>query len=111
MKQYKVRLTTQASGHILDYAEYIQNELFNPQAARRFVKDIRAEVNSLSQMPQRNPLVEEEPWHSMGIYKLMVRGYLVYYWIDDETEVVHITGVVYGKRNQINQLADMDFEP
>ena len=110
MKQYEVRLTTQASGHILDYAGYIQNELLNPQAAGRFVNDIRAAVKSLSQMPQRNPLVDEEPWRSMGIYKLVVRGYLVYYWIDDETEIVHVTGVVYGKRNQINQLADMDFE-
>lgn len=31
MKQYEVRSTTQANEHVLNYAEYIQNELFNPQ--------------------------------------------------------------------------------
>lgn len=110
MKQYEVRSTIQANEHVLDYAEYIQNELFNPQAARKFVNDIRAAVKSLSQMPQRNPLTEEEPWRSMGIHKMVVGGYIVYYWIEEDAGVVHVTGVVYGKRNQIEQLADIDFE-
>lgn len=110
MKQYEVRSTIQANEHVLDYAEYIQNELFNPQAARKFVNDIRAAVKSLSQMPQRNPLTEEEPWRSMGIHKMVVRGYIVYYWIEEDAGVVHVIGVVYGKRNQIEQLADIDFE-
>lgn len=110
MKQYEVRLTTQANEHVLDYAEYIQNELLNPQAARKFINDIRAAVKSLSQMPQRNPLTDEEPWRNMGIRKMVVRGYIVYYWIEEGSKIVHVTGVVYGKRNQTEQLADIDFE-
>lgn len=110
MKQYEVRVTTQAENHMLEYAEYIQNELVNPQAAVKFIKDIQKAVSSLAQMPQRNPLTDEAPWKNMGIHKLVVRGYLVYYRIKEETETVHVIGVVYGKRNQPEQLAAMYLE-
>ena len=110
MKQYEVRSTKQANDHVLEYAEYIQNVLLNPQAARKFVNDIRMAVKGLNQMPQRNPLTCEEPWRSMDIRKMEVRGYIVYYWIDEENKVVHVTGVVYGKRDQIEQLANIDCE-
>lgn len=109
MKKYTVKMTLQAQEQVLAYAEYIQNELMNPQAARKFVNDMRKAVKSLADMPQRNPLTEEEPWRSMGIHKMAVRGYIVYYWIEEETETVHVTGVVYERRNQINILSDMDF--
>lgn len=110
MKRYEVRLTTQAQEDIFSYAEYVRDELLNPQAARKFVLDMRKAVNSLETMPQRNPLMDEEPWHSMSVHKMAVRGYLVYYWVEEETAQVHVTGIVYGRRNQMDQLADMDFE-
>lgn len=66
MKQYTVMLTKQASNQILEYAAYIQNELLNPQAARKFVKDLREAVAGLDTMPQRHPLLEEEPWRNQA---------------------------------------------
>ncbi len=110
MKQYQVRMTVQAEDNILEYAEYIKTELMNPQAAAKFVEHMRSAVKTQSQKPQRNPLTDEEPTRKMGIYKMVVRGYLIYYWVDLETETVHVTGVVYGKRNQAEQLAAMDLE-
>ncbi len=109
MKKYEVRSTTQANKHILDYAEYIQDELLNPEAARKYVNDIRTALKSLCEMPQRNPLTEE-PWRSKGIHKMMVRGYIIYYWIEENAGVVYVIGIVYEKRNQIEQLAEMDLK-
>lgn len=48
MKNYQVKITPQASGQILEYALYIQNELYNPQAAQKFLEDIRNAVNNLN---------------------------------------------------------------
>ena len=110
MKQYKVKVTIQASKHILEYAKYIRNELLNQQAARNFVDRIGVAIKSLCDMPYRNPLVDEEPWRSKGIHKMIVRGYIIYYWVEEESEVVHVTGVIYEKMNQIDQLMDIDFE-
>ena len=108
MKQYTVMLTTQASNQILEYASYIQNELLNPQAAKKFVKDLREAIAGLDTMPQRHPQLEEEPWRSQGVRKMIVRGYLVYFWINEQTAVVHVIAVIYGQRDQLAQLLKMD---
>ena len=108
MKQYTVMLTTQASNQILEYASYIQNELLNPQAARKFVKDLCEAIAGLDTMPQRHPQLEEESWRSQGVRKMIVRGYLVYFWINEQTAVVHVVAVIYGRRDQFAQLLKMD---
>lgn len=108
MKQYTVMLTTQASNQILEYASYIQNELLNPQAARKLVKDLREAIAGLDTMPQRHPQLEEEPWRSQGVRKMIVRGYLVYFWINEQTAMVHVVAVIYGRRDQFAQLLKMD---
>ena len=108
MKQYTVMLTTQASNQILEYASYIQNELLNPQAARKFVKDLREAIAGLDTMPQRHPQLEEEPWRSQGVRKMIGRGYLVYFWINEQTAMVHVVAVIYGRRDQFAQLLKMD---
>lgn len=58
-------------------------------------------------MPTRYPLTEEEPWHTKGIHKMPFKNCLVYYLIDDDKEVVWVTAVIYGCRNQIVALKDM----
>ena len=110
MKQYTVMLTKQASNQILEYAAYIQNELLNPQAARKFVKDLREAVAGLDTMPQRHPLLEEEPWRNQGVRKMVARGYLVYFWVEEQMETVHVVAVIYGRRDQLAQLLKMDSE-
>lgn len=110
MKQYTVMLTKQASHQILEYVSYIQNELLNPQAARKLVKDLREAVAGLDTMPQRYPLLEEEPWRSQSIRKMVVRGYLIYFWTEEQTTTVHVVAVIYGRRDQFAQLLKMDLE-
>lgn len=55
-------------------------------------------------------LTEEEPWHSMGIHRMTVGEYLVYFWIDEPEKKVQVTAVVYGRRDQREQLANMEME-
>lgn len=82
MKQYTVMLTKQAGNQILEHAAYIQNELLNPQAARKLVKDLREAVASLDSMPQRHRLLGENRggvkasarWASVNIWFVFGRG-------------------------------------
>lgn len=64
----------------------------------------------LSKFPQRIALTEEEPWHSYGIRKIPVKNFLVYFWIDEDHLKVQVTAVVYGKRDQVHQLSQMDMD-
>ena len=61
-------------------------------------------------MPKRHSLVDEEPWRSEGVRKIVVKNFLIYFWVDDENMRVQVTAVIYAKRNQLVQLAKMDWE-
>ena len=59
---------------------------------------------SLARMPKRVALTEEEPWRSYGVHKMAVKNFLVYFWIDDKRNEVHVIAVIYGRRDQLEAL-------
>ena len=93
-----------------EIVRYISVTLQSSDSAVKWLGTIKKEVASLASMPARIPLTEEEPWHSQGIHKMVVKNFLVYFWIDDDGSCVWVTAVVYGRRNQRKQLEDMDME-
>lgn len=40
----------------------------------------------------------------------VVRGYLIYFWVDEETDTVHVIAVIYEKRDQAEQLSKIDMK-
>ena len=110
MKKYQVRITKYAQQQMKDIAKYIKIELKNPDAAKKLMYDLMQAILSLSNLPQRISLVEEIPWYDAGIRKISIKNYLIYFWIDEEKNYVHITAVVYSKREQKRQLTQMKME-
>lgn len=53
----------------------------------------------LSNFPERFQLVDEEPWRTEGIRKMVVKNFLVYYWVDKINMKVQVTAVIYERRN------------
>ena len=80
------------------------------QTAIRMLDTLEKEILSLSTLPNRVALTEEEPWHSAGIRKIPVKNYLVYFWVNEERKKVQITAVVFGQRDQRNVLQNMKYE-
>ncbi|MBD5526307.1 MAG: type II toxin-antitoxin system RelE/ParE family toxin [Lachnospiraceae bacterium] len=110
MRRYTVRITRQAREHLRSIKEYITDELLAPDAAENTMTALRREIASLSQMPERIGLTEEEPWRSEGIRRMRVRNYYVYFWIDKVNNRVQITSVIYVARDQVTQLELMEYE-
>ena len=108
MDEYKVKITPQASAQMLEIFSYISDTLKEPVAAERLLDELQKSIFSLDTMPKRVALTDEEPWHSYGIHKMPVKNFLVYFWVNDELKEVHITAVIYGRRNQLEQLKQMD---
>ncbi len=104
---YEVKLTTQAIEQIQEIVRYISHILLVPETARKWADTLQSEIAKLDFMPTRYPLTEEEPWHTKGIHKMTFKNFLVYYLIDEKKEVVWVTAVVYGRRDQIIALVDM----
>ncbi|MDQ0214531.1 toxin ParE1/3/4 [Oikeobacillus pervagus] len=107
---YAVKISTQAEEQMQKITRYIASELKTPDAALNLLDALEDAISSLSDFPQRVALTEEEPWHSYGIRKMPVKNFLVFFWIDEDHLKVQVTAVVYGKRDQIRQLSQMDME-
>ena len=108
---YQVKLTNNAIVCLKDAIGYISKVLLEPKIAQCWSDRIKKEILSLDHMPLRYPLVDEEPWRTEGIRKMMtVESFIVYYWVDRDTATVWITAVVYGKRDQISVLRNMPKE-
>ena len=106
--EYKVSIGEQAEAQLSELYHYIRDALQAPRTADNMLTLLEKEIRSLSFFPNRYELTEEEPWHSLGVHKVTVKNYLVYYLVDEETQTVYVTAVIYGGRDQAKQLSDMD---
>lgn len=90
--------------------QYIAHELKSPDAALHLLDDLENAFVSLSHFPHHIALMDIEPWHIKGIRRLPVKNFFVYFWVDKSNKKVQITAVIYAKRNQLRQLAQMPLE-
>lgn len=74
-------------------------ELMAEQAARGQVNRLRDAVRKLDTMPERHEVVDWEPWLSMGMRKLPVDNYMVFYLVNDDDKTVTVIRVFYGGRD------------
>lgn len=109
-KTYNVKITSQAESEIQEIIHYITHELKAPEAALHLLDALEDSFTSLARFPQRVALIDDEPWRTKGIHRLPVKNFLVYFWIDEDNMKVQITAVIYGKRDQLRQLSQMDME-
>ena len=42
--------------------------------------------------------------------KIVVKNFLIYFWVDEENMRVQVTAVIYQKRDQLARLAKMEWE-
>lgn len=99
MEEFEVIIEEPAEKDLLSILAYINNILKEPAVARRILGSIREQVLSLNQMPERCPVVKDEPYSSMGIRKLLVENYIVFYFVDHESRSVHVIRILYNRRN------------
>lgn len=106
--EYKVKITPFAFTQLAETAKYISDVLLVPETALKWLDVLRSSIASLSSMPSRFPLTEEQPWREKGIRKLTVKGFFVYYLVDEAKKTVKVTAVIYGRRDRISALKELD---
>ena len=99
MKEYQVLLTPESTQEIRDIHSYIANTLLVPETAKKQISRIMETVKSLKQMPERYALYEKEPWKSRGLHKVSVDNYIIFYYVNNNSDEVVIFHVFYGGRN------------
>ena len=109
-KQYKVKVTVRAEQSLREISHYIAVDLTEPQAAVKLLRTLQKAINSLDMFPHRVHLTPEDPWHSLGMHRLVSKNYYIYFWINESNLCVHITDVIYAGQNQPVQLENMNLE-
>lgn len=94
MGQYKVKILTKAQEDMEEIADYLNT--LSPQAAFRHYDMLVEKINSLSDMPERCPLVRDTQLRLRGYHYLVVESYLVFFVIIGD--VVQIRRVLFGRR-------------
>jgi len=99
MKEWNVIVAEPAESDIDGVYNYIANTLFEPVTAWRQTERIREAVSSLEEMPERGSLLQNEPWRSRGLRRLIVDNYSIIYEIQESSDTVAVVAVLYSKRN------------
>ena len=109
MNEYEVRVTRLALEQMKEIVHYISNDLMALDAADNLLDKMKAEITKLSSFPKKHALIDEEPWRTEGVREIVVKNFLIYYWVDENNRV-QVTAVIYSRRDQIRQLSNMDME-
>ena len=94
MERYKVRITDAALQDMEDIYIYIAEKLQAPGNARGQYNRIADAILSLSAFPERYRLLEPQPWRSVGMRRMNVDNYSVFYVLRGET--AYVTDVLYS---------------
>ena len=99
---YSVIYSPEAKDDLREIYSYIAFELEAPDTAEGQVNRIRKEIRSLDFMPSRYAIVDWEPWRSMGMHRVPVDNFVVYYAVNDGSRTVTVIRIFYGGRDVEN---------
>ena len=108
MDGYGIILTPDAEEDLWELRNYIADVLLSPGTALEYVRAVREEIASLAQFPARFKPLDDEPWHSRSVRRLLAKNYFVYYWIDEPRKRVYVMNVIYSRRDQLQALAQKE---
>ena len=104
MQTYEIIITPDAETDLTELRDYITYELLSPDTALTYTQEIKTEIAKLEYLAPSIAPVPEEPFHSMGIRKIIANNYYVYFWINEDTNTVYVLNVIYKRRDQFRAL-------
>ena len=101
---YKIIVTAPAQKDLQNAVSYISNELKNKQAASNLIDLVEETVKSLTDMPERYAIVDDEILSREGFRFIQIKNYLMFYVVRKETQTVVIQRFHYARRDWMNIL-------
>ncbi|MBQ3224999.1 MAG: type II toxin-antitoxin system RelE/ParE family toxin [Oscillospiraceae bacterium] len=96
---YKLEFLPIALNDMVEIVGYIGNTLKNPIAAGNLSSEFVNAAEILIEVPYSNPVYVPLRPLKHEYRKLLVKSYLMFYWVDEEKKVVTVSRVIYGKRD------------
>lgn len=96
---YNIHITSAAERDIIHAADHIEYVLKNPKAASDLIDEAETQIGSLSAFPEKFGLVDDSVLASWGIRFVIVKGYLAFYTISKQDNMVIIIRFLFQKSN------------
>lgn len=104
MEKYKVELSIQAKNDYKDIIHYIKIVLLEPTTAEKYAKLIKRELTSLEYQPNRFSIIDYDAIKKYQYRKLIIKGYIAFYRIDEIKKVVNVDRILHGASNWKSKL-------
>ena len=96
---YSIIYSSEAKDDLREIYSYIAYDLQAPETAEGQVNRIRKEIRSLDFMPTRYAVVDWAPWKSMGMHRVPVDNFIVYYVVNNGSRTITVIRNFYGGRD------------
>ena len=111
MEKYEIRIVDAAEQDLNQIFGYIADTLHEPEAASRLLLLFREAFDSLQELPLRQHPLQEEPYTALGVRRLFVGNYIVFYSAIEGDQIVRVLRVLYKRREWQTLLEYDQVEP
>lgn len=101
---YKMEVTKEATAELENIMNYISESLAAPKAAQSFYDDFMACCNNILNNPYMYAACEFLPLKAGKYRKAVIKNYLMFYKVDEETTTICVYRLLYGRRNYTDLL-------
>ena len=103
-KKYKVIITPTAYKEIDKIYDYITDDLYAENAAKRLMNKVEQEIQRLTDLPKIYAEIGKIDELKRVYRRIVVNNYVILYTIDEDNEVVFVSHMYYGGRNYLEGL-------
>ncbi len=101
---YKLEFLTIAKNDMLEIVKYISDELKNPDTASRLIDEFISSAENICIFPYSNNVYTPIKSLEKEYRRIIVKIYMMFYTVDENTKTVTIMRVIYAKRNINEQI-------
>ena len=96
---YQLKFLPIARQDMIEIARYISHEICNPTAAEKLTVEMIEAAERLTDFPYINTVHQTVKPLKNEYRKLLVKNYIMFYWIDEKEKKVTIARVLYARRD------------
>lgn len=104
MKNYNIKISNEVKKDL----ELIKINMYNLHKNNNYYKKllylIKNKIESLSSMPHRIKIIDKYPWKKLGVRRILVKNYYIYFIIDELKSEIKIINILYSKIDQEKNL-------
>ena len=98
---YKLIFAPEFVNDLEETNEYIASTLESPDAAKSIMKEIDDTIMKLKDMPFMFPKCDE-PLDVFEYRKIIIKNYILIYYVDESQNIVNLLRCFYGKSNYLD---------